>query len=168
MAKERQGKNHKPEMSFAAAGHDHEACIEQALNAARDLCAERRQRLTPIRRRVLELIWESHSPVGAYNLLERLRAERGKVAPPTVYRALDFLCAQGFAHRVESLNAFIGCAYPERSHLAQVLICRSCGQAAELADKGLEGALSAIAQSAAFDVEAQAVELTGLCVACRP
>jgi Fur family zinc uptake transcriptional regulator len=153
--------------SFPAADHDHGACVARALNAARDICSQRQQRLTPIRRRVLELIWESHSPVGAYDLLARLRTERGKVAPPTVYRALDFLCAQGLAHRVESLKAFIGCAYPERSHLAQVLICRGCGQAAELADEGLEGALSAIAQSAAFDVEAQAVELTGLCETCR-
>jgi Fur family zinc uptake transcriptional regulator len=154
--------------TFAAAEHDHAACVDHALNAAGEICGERGQRLTPLRRRVLELVWESHSPVGAYDLLDRLRAERDRVAPPTIYRALNFLCDQGLVHRVESLKAFIGCAYPKKSHLAQVLICRGCGQAAELADEALEGAVSAVARQAAFDVEDQAIELTGLCVDCQP
>jgi Fur family zinc uptake transcriptional regulator len=167
MKKQQRSSERGGQAAFASAGHDHAQCVDRALSAAGEICSKRRQRLTPLRRRVLELVWESHSPVGAYDLLERLQSERRGVAPPTIYRALEFLCAQGLVHRVESLNAFIGCAYPDRSHLAQVLICRGCGQAAELADEGLEGAVSAVARQVSFDVEDQAIELTGLCVDCR-
>jgi Fur family zinc uptake transcriptional regulator len=96
-----------------------------------------------------------------------LRGERGRVAPPTVYRALDFLQAQGLVHRVESLNAFKGCEQPEAPHQAHLLICRRCGLAAEVADDGLDGAIAALARRSTFEVEAETVELTGLCADCR-
>ena len=94
---------------FTAPEHDHANCIIAALDAAEAICAQRGERLTPLRRQVLELIWRGHSPVGAYDLLAMLQDERGRVAPPTIYRTLDFLCRQGFVHRLDSLQAFIGC-----------------------------------------------------------
>lgn len=85
--------------------HHHATCIEDALATAEKLCSERKQRFTPLRRRVLELVWQSHRPVGAYEILRQLTAEEGCPAPPTVYRALDFLLDQGFIHRINALNA---------------------------------------------------------------
>ena len=101
---------------FGIEEHDHRVCVKDALEQATAICAKRGARLTPIRRRVLELIWASHKPSGAYDILEALSQEsRGKrIAPPTVYRALDFLLEQGLIHRLESLNAFIGCPHPMR------------------------------------------------------
>src|SRR5690625_3106188 len=124
-----------PLSRLTTAVHDHDACMAEALHSAESLCRERGAQLTPIRRRVLELIWSDHRPYGAYELLEKLQAERGRVAPPTIYRALDFLLAQGLIHRIESLSAFVGCPRPHDNHDGQFLIRDGCGATAELADR---------------------------------
>ncbi|MDP7548969.1 MAG: Fur family transcriptional regulator, partial [Alphaproteobacteria bacterium] len=152
-------------------GHDHTGCVLAALDAAEAACARRGERLTPLRRRVLELVWRGHRPVGAYDLLALLQNERGRVAPPTVYRALDFLCAQGLVHRLNSLQAFIGCEHTgEREdgrHAAHFLICQDCGVAVEVRDGQLNGAISGLAGRAGFTIADETIELSGLCAACR-
>lgn len=158
---------HTARTSFDETAHDHNACIELALRAAEGLCQARGVRLTPLRRRVLELVWGSHRPVGAYDLLQQLSVEHGRAAPPTVYRALDFLLEQGLIHRIESLNAFIGCAHPEVSHNGHVLICRECGSAAEIHDPRIERALQQGTSELGFRIESETVELSGLCARCQ-
>jgi len=153
--------------SFKAAGHDHQACVEQALERAAEVCARRGSRLTDLRRRVLQLIWNSHAPVGAYDLLEQLSREQGRTAPPTVYRALDFLLAEGLVHRVESLSAFVGCADPGAEHGSQFLICTDCGNAAELDDPRIERAIAESSSEQGFSITRKTVELQGLCPDCR-
>lgn len=152
---------------FRPGGHDHDACIADALSAAGTLCESRGARLTPLRRRVLELVWESHKPAGAYDILERLGHERGRVAPPTVYRTLAFLTEHGLVHRIDTLNAFVGCTQPGERHKAYFLICRHCRGVAEIEDDGLARALAASAAHAGFKVEDETVELSGQCHACR-
>jgi Fur family zinc uptake transcriptional regulator len=159
--------NHPAAAGFAEARHDHGHCMAAALETAERLCARRGARLTKLRRRVLELVWSSHAPVGAYDLLRRLSREHHSAAPPTVYRALDFLLEHGLIHRIESRNAFVGCPAPSRSHAGQFLICRDCGAAAELADPGIDQALARGAAALGFTVERKTVELGGLCPACR-
>ncbi len=151
--------------AFPDSRHDHGGCVASALAAAERLCAERGVRLTPLRRRVLELVWLGHRPVGAYAILERLAGER-PVAPPTVYRALEFLAAQGLIHRIERLNAFIGCVDPVTPHAGQFLICGDCGTAAELADRRIDAAIAASAAELGFEVRARTVEVVGLCPDC--
>jgi Fur family zinc uptake transcriptional regulator len=152
---------------FPRPAHDHRGCVREALVRAEELCARRDVRLTALRRRVLELIWQSHAPVGAYQLMEMLGRERGPVAPPTVYRAVDFLSAQGLVHRIESLNAFIGCPWPAAGHQAYFLICGRCGMVAELADARLDTALDQVAAEAGFRVEARRIEVSGICAQCH-
>ena len=147
-------------------GHDHDRCVEQALSAAAELCARRGARLTRLRRRVLELVWQSHAPLGAYALLDMLRADGRRAMPPTVYRALEFLLEQKLIHRVASLNAYVGCVNPRRPHGGQYLICRECGIVAEMDDEGIAGAIAASARDLGFTVAQQSVEVTGLCVNC--
>ena len=118
-------------------------------------------------RRVLELVWTSHAPVGAYELLRRLSREHESAPPPMVYRALDFLLEHGLVHRIESLNGFVGCPAPAADHTGQFLICRDCGAAAELADPQIDLAISAGAAALGFTVERKTVELSGLCPACQ-
>jgi Fur family zinc uptake transcriptional regulator len=148
-------------------GHDHAACVDEALETAETLCVERGARLTPLRRRVLELVWSSHRPVGAYDILGRLDSGARKPAPPTVYRALDFLIEHGLVHRIESMNAYLGCNHPEQSHTGQFLICRECGNVTEMDDDDVRQTLRRRAAEKGFEVRSQTVELVGLCANCK-
>jgi Fur family zinc uptake transcriptional regulator len=148
-------------------GHDHDTCIVDALHRAEAHCANTGAKLTPIRRRVLELIWQSHRPAGAYDLLALMGGEGQRVAPPTVYRALDFLVEQGLVHRVESLNAFIGCTEPGHAVQQDIFICKSCGTAIEINDPELSARIAADAKALDFQVERQTIEVVGLCRDCR-
>lgn len=152
---------------FPASRHDHHRCVSTALDRADAVCAGRGTRLTDLRRRVLELIWGSHAPIGAYQLMELLGRERGRVAPPTVYRALEFLSENGLVHRIESLNAFIGCPAPATMHRAYFLICRDCRQVAEFDDGELAATLDRRVADAGFASETERVEIVGTCAQCR-
>ncbi|MGH8223092.1 MAG: Fur family transcriptional regulator [Woeseiaceae bacterium] len=147
--------------------HDHSDCVEQALATAERLCRERGLRFTRLRRRVLELVWQSHKPVGAYELLASLNREGRKAAPPTVYRALDFLIEAELVHRLDSLNAFIGCADPSNSHAGQFLICRECRSVAELDDADIDAVVARKAAGLGFTAVHQILEIQGLCRYCR-
>jgi len=115
---------------------------------------------------VLDIVAESHKPLGAYDILQRLSAERGRTAPPTVYRALAFLVEQGLAHRIDSLNAFVACFDPERSHGAGFLICESCKSVEEIADPALSAAMRNAVASHGFQPRRAVVEISGVCAAC--
>ena len=152
---------------FRASGHDHETCIDRALDRAAELCEKRGARLTELRREVLALVWRGHEPVGAYAILDALRRTHPTAAPPTVYRTLDFLIGQGLIHRLASLNAYMGCARPEAPHVSQFLICAACGTAAELDEPAIAAAVLRRADELGFAVEQQTVEVRGLCPGCR-
>lgn len=155
-----------PLSSFQAPGHDHDRCVADALARAETVCGARRARLTPTRRRVLELVWQAHRPVLAYDLLERLRAEHPRAAPPTVYRALEFLQSHGLVHRIESLNAYVGCADPAHPHSGQFLICDQCRAVAELDDPHIGAIIEQRARAAGFRCQSQTVEIRGRCPQC--
>ena len=131
------------------------------------MCGERGARLTKLRRRVLELVCASHEPIKPYDLLNQLRKERRRAAPPTVYRALDFLTRHGFVHKIQSLNAFVGCGDPGHGGNGQFLICRDCGEVAEMDDPELIDLLSVHAHRIGFAPENQTIEVRGLCSGCR-
>jgi Fur family zinc uptake transcriptional regulator len=142
---------------------------DKLLNHAGQICAGRGARLTDLRRQVLGLILDAEGPTGAYELLDRLRGTRRTAAPPTVYRALDFLLGQGLIHRVERLSAFVGCVShgaEQHGHAAQFLICRHCGQVTELDDHVLAHALAVAAARTGFTVGKATIEAEGLCAEC--
>lgn len=153
---------------FSEQTHDHSLCIIEALENANKLCTQRGARLTPLRRQVLELIWQSHKPLGAYKILEKLQnTQGGRAAPPTVYRALDFLLKEGLIHRIASLNAFIGCLHPDFPHVGQFFICQTCGNTAELDLPHLHADLLQQAHQLGFKVEKSTIELMGVCLHCQ-
>ncbi|MGE0387641.1 MAG: Fur family transcriptional regulator [Gammaproteobacteria bacterium] len=156
-----------PARGFVARKHEHAACVQAAISAAESACARSGQRLTALRRRVLELVWNSHEPVKAYQLLDELRAERARAAPPTVYRALEFLVNEGLVHRLESMSAFVGCVDPRRRHEGQFLICNACGVVAEIDDPALSERIGSRARRMGFTVQRQTVEVAGLCPQCQ-
>lgn len=147
--------------------HDHPDEPDRLLAEVEGACAERGLRLTELRRRVLELIARERKPVKAYDLLDRLKAERSGAAPPTVYRALDFLRENGFIHRLESVNAFTACHHPRTRHTVPFLICDVCAGATELCDDRVAALLDEQARESGFLPEAQTLEVHGVCRRCR-
>ena len=152
--------------------HVHDA--DGFVAAVERACHERGLRLTPIRARVLGLVADAGQPIKAYDLLEQIRVgnnadgeEAGAAAPPTVYRALDFLLANGFIHKLESVNAFVACHHPSTAqHSVPFLICDRCHSAVELEDLDVVAQLEARARSLGFQPQAQTLEVHGICARC--
>lgn len=159
----------EPDHRPAAIGfdaHDHGHCIETAIAAAESHCASNGLRFTPVRRATLEILLREHRALGAYDVLDRLREAGFGPQPPVAYRALDFLVTNGFAHKIERLNAFIACAHPGTRHSPAFLICRKCGAVAEAKSEPARGTLGEAARAAGFNIERTVVEALGLCPAC--
>ena len=154
-----------PDLAFAA--HDHAHCAADALARAEALVAARGLRLTPVRRRTLEILLERHAALGAYDVLGRLAAEGYGNQPPVAYRALEFLQEQGLAHRIRRLNAFVACMHPGEAHAPAFLICRACDTVAEAPAAPVLAALQRAAADSGFAIERSNIEATGLCPACR-
>lgn len=156
----------------SACDHDHDhgglggRDLDQALSAAEARCTALGERMTPPRRRVLELLLAEGEPVKAYDLIARYGVDGTAAKPPTVYRALDFLEKQGLAHRIASISAYVACAGGDKAHAAAFLICDCCGVTREVATPA-DVALDAAARAAGFTVERTTVEAHGRCDACR-
>lgn len=149
--------------------HDHDVCIERALELAEQLCEKKNLRLTPLRRQILRLVWQTHKPIGAYAIMELFQANssRQRVAPPTVYRTLDFLVEHKLVHKIHSLNAFIGCTHPQHSSGDALFICTSCGYTEEVASHSVQQAIDISAHHQTFTIEHQILEITGRCSRCQ-
>lgn len=150
----------------AFARHDHAHCTGDVLAKAETMARDKGLRLTPVRRRTLEILLEDHRALGAYDVLQRLAAEGFGNQPPVAYRALEFLVEQGFAHRVRRLNAFTACMHPGEAHAPAFLICRACNSVAEAPAEPVRAALDAAAAQIGFRVERSNVEALGLCPNC--
>lgn len=153
-----------PDLAFSL--HDHGHCATDALSRAEAMLAGRSLRLTPVRRRVLQILLESHRALGAYDLLNRLAAEGFGNQPPIAYRALEFLEDQGLVHRLRRLNAFAACMHPGEAHAPAFLICRGCNLLAEAPALAVTEALTAAAAGLGFALERATIEAHGLCPAC--
>lgn len=154
-------------MTAALDVHASSPSARRALALAERLCQERGVRLTVLRRRVLEIIWSHARPLGAYAILDVLRGDGRAGAPPTVYRALDFLLEQGLIHRLASLNVFTGCCQPDHRHGGQFLICKDCGRVDELSNTEVESLLNGEAAARGFEVWTQMIEVLGRCPDCQ-
>lgn len=152
-------------MAFAA--HDHSHCTGDVLSHAMDLAEARGMRLTPVRRRTLEILLEAHKALGAYEVLERLGRDGFGTQPPVAYRALEFLVEQGLAHRVRRLNAFTACMHPGLPHRPAFFICTGCNTIAEARSPAIQQALDKAAREIGFRIDRMNVEAAGLCPACR-
>ena len=153
---------------FPAPDHDHGRCSADAMAHAEALCGQRGERLTAMRRAVLEILSASHKPLGAYELIDLVAAKGTRPAPITIYRALDFLTAQGFVHRIESRNAFLACINNHASGAPVIfLICERCGAVGEAPSAAVAESLNAAAKSAGFAPKSPVIEITGVCAHCR-
>ena len=137
------------------------------LQQAAELCDRRNLRFTRLRKQVLELVCRAEQPVGAYHLLDELKQSGRSAAPPTVYRALDFLLEQGLVHRLSTNNTYLACAHPQHPHAAVFLVCSECGHTQEVHTEGVIDELGRQANQFGFKIQHAAVEVTGLCSRCR-
>ncbi len=156
----------EPGPVLAFEDHDHAHCAGDVLTRAEEISAERGARLTPVRRRTLEILLESHRAMGAYEVLERLAGDGFGNQPPVAYRALDFLVEQGLAHRIRRLNAFTACMTPGEAHSPAFFICKSCDAVAEAPAGRVRAAMEASAADIGFVVERMNIEALGLCPVC--
>jgi len=146
--------------------HDHDRCVTSALAQAEQVVAARGLRMTPVRRRTLEILLERHGAMGAYDVLERLAEDGFGHQPPVAYRALEFLVDAGLVHRIRRINAFTACLHPGEDHHAAFLICRGCNAVAEIPAERLRAAMDAGAAPTGFTIERVSLEASGLCPDC--
>ena len=140
--------------------------LTHVLERAEALCRERGVQLTAQRKAALRLLCMSDTPLSAYELLDRMRGVVKNPAPPTVYRALDFLLEQGLVHKLESLHAYVGCTHPDHPHASQFMICDDCGEVVEVEDSSVARSLKAAGKAIGFRTKRPVIELVGTCAQC--
>jgi len=155
-------------MSVEFEKHDHAACQDDGLAAVVGMCGTKGLQLTKVRFRVIQILLQEHRALGAYEILDILREEGLGSQPPVVYRALDFLIKNGFAHKVEKLNAYIACGHVGTDHIPAFLICRDCDVVAETKVELSDDVLSTAAQNTGFEIERVVLEAEGVCPKCSP
>lgn len=164
-----------PLLSPCTTSHDHTATerlsseqIEQRVTATKLACQQQGLRFTPLREQVFRLILQSPIPIGAYDLLAQLQQLQAKpVAPPTVYRGLDFLLNHGFIHQLSSSNAFFACCQPDDKHIAAFLLCKTCGNVQEFSHSPIDTVVQQVAKDCDFSIQTTVIELLGICAHCR-
>ena len=140
--------------------------MENSIQEAEQYCQENGLNFTPVRRKVLEILLQKNTAIGAYEILDLLREAGFKNQPPVAYRALEFLVQNGFAHKIEQLNSFIGCTHPGKDHSPAFMICRNCDSVSEEEALTRNFSVSQIAAKAGFTVEKAVIEARGLCHSC--
>tara|TARA_B100001057_G_C22710341_1_gene895514 strand:- start:710 stop:1171 length:462 start_codon:yes stop_codon:yes gene_type:complete len=146
--------------------HNHKNCISTSLFELEKFCRESDQKLTKIRRKVLEILLESHKALGAYEILDKLKSNGFPSQPPVAYRAINFLLKVGFVHKIEKFNTYIACSKPGKSHKPAFLICRKCNLVSETIQKSSNHKIFLEAKNNNFCVENSIIEIIGVCQNC--
>ena len=161
--------------------------VNERLLAAKEQCRSSGARFTPPRQQIYQLVLEANKPVGAYDLITQLQQMRlaepeavsdssshqantqtpKNVAPPTVYRSLEFLLSEGLIHQLTSINAYVPCCHPRAQHTAAFLICAQCERVQECSSLPVQEMMSFAEQDVGFTVERSVIELSGRCQACQ-
>ena len=153
-------------MTFLDPHHDHAHCTADLIARAERTCERRGSKLTGQRREILSSVAQSHSAVGAYDIIERMAEHGPRPAPITVYRALDFLLAHGLVHKIESRNAFVACSHSHEGQPAALLICETCGTVAELDVPEIFERITQKARAQKFSPAHTVIEMSGTCGSC--
>lgn len=145
---------------------NHSICVDDALRKADMICHDKGLRFTELRRKVLKMIWANHRPAKAYDILDKLNGEYTSAKPPTVYRTLNFLLENGLIHKLNSLNAYVGCSHPLRHEECYFLICGKCGEVRECCNTMLVQAIAGTADENKFNLKHTTLEIEGECWEC--
>ncbi len=151
---------------MSQANHNHAHCTSELISRAEQICAKRGTRLTEQRKEVLSSVAESHSAVGAYEIIERMATGGSRPAPITIYRALDFLLEHDLVHKIESRNAYVACSGAHANDQPALLICDKCGNVDEVMETSVNASLQNTAALKEFSVNKIVIELSGMCNQC--
>ncbi|UNU72698.1 transcriptional repressor [Moraxella nasovis] len=148
--------------------------VAERLLEAKLVCQNRGVRFTPLREEVYELILQAEKPIGAYELIDALQEKRRqenpdskRIAPPTIYRSLDFLLEEGLIHQLSSISAYVPCCHPRSQHAAAFLICQECHSVEECSNLPVSGIMNFATNDASFVVNHAMIELKGICRDCQ-
>lgn len=150
--------------------------VTARLAAATEQCRARNVRFTQLRQQIYKLVLQANKPVGAYDLITQLQQARlanrepnasKNVAPPTVYRSLEFLLSEGLIHQLTSINAYIPCCHPRAEHTAAFLICEQCQKVQECSSLPVQEMIGFAEQDVGFSVTRSVIELSGHCQDCQ-
>ncbi len=136
------------------------------MELAERVCAQNHVRFTKLRRDVLECLSSASHPLKAYDIIEQLRTKGERLTPATVYRTLDFLMAQGLAHRINTLNAYIPCTCDHPDNALLLHVCLGCQNVEEIEDAELYNALRSRFREMGMQLENNSIEMCGLCKEC--
>ena len=145
---------------------NHKISLDEALKKAEIICNKKGVKLTKLRQKVLTLILKNHGYVKAYDLLNDLKKSDASAKPPTVYRSLDFLMEHGFIHKIQSLNAFVGCSHPDEHEDCYFLICKECKNIEECCSNTVKKVLTSTSGKNNFSPNQVTLEITGICQDC--
>ena len=145
---------------------DHNSCVDSAMKEAENICNKNNLRFTDIRKTVLKIIWESHKPIKAYDILDKISGMEFSAKPPTVYRALEFLLENGLVHKINSLNSFIGCPHPLQHDQCYFIICSACDEIEECCDESISDVIKSVMKKNKFLHKNIAIEINGTCQNC--
>ena len=146
--------------------HNHQDCIDTAIQKAEAVCFRRRIKLTQLRKNILKIIWESHVPLKAYDILERLKIEDKSAKPITIYRILDIFLENRIVHKIESQNRFLGCSHPGEDHHCYFIICKKCNKVQEICDLDILNDLYSNLKIHKFKIKHLILEILGICSSC--
>ena len=154
--------------------------VIERLAEAKEQCRLNGSRFTSLRQQIYQLVLEANKPIGAYDLITLLQQTRSttaetdtsdsvqkNVAPPTVYRSLEFLLAEGLIHQLTSINAYVACCHPRAHHTAAFLICEQCKRVQECSSLPVQEMMNFAEQDVGFTVARSVIELSGRCQVCK-
>ncbi len=135
---------------------------DSLLRRADDLCRQNNLRLTPIRERVYRELVQSGGPVGAYDLVDRLSSDKKRLAPVTIYRALDFLRDAGLVHRLATQNSYVvSHGQPEPNAMKIMFVDKRTGETIEVHSMEVAEAIRKASEQAGFRSVSPFIEVEG-------
>ena len=143
--------------------------LAKAVERANQAFTEKNLRFTKLRQDVFEEIAATHASIGAYDILAKLAEKGTRLAPISVYRAIDALLEAGVIHRLESKNAFFACRRMDHrtGRRPLFLSCEKCGAVGEVDGQHIFDLISEAAIGANFTPRVKFVEVQGLCPRCK-
>lgn len=144
----------------------HSNCIDLAVERAQEICITNGLQLTKLRKSILRLIWNSHAPIKAYDILDELKKDQHQAQPITVYRILDFFLENKLIHKLEVTNSYLGCSHPGEDHNCYFLVCKKCKMVEEACDEDILNSLNTLSSKKEFIKDKVTLEIYGTCSSC--
>ncbi|EPY9770966.1 TPA: transcriptional repressor [Klebsiella variicola] len=138
------------------------------LNQAADLCQKQKGRLTHLRQVVFIIISRAIKGAKAYEILHIIKELIPKAAPPTVYRALNFLMTMNLINKVNTCQTYkVSMPDLDSCGVEAMLVCPRCNKQTRLNDDGLIYQMQKIIADNDFAPLPQLIEIVSLCNQCR-